>query len=192
MNSTSRRGPILRIIAVLALACGVFAAASSTAGAATTCHLDGYDYGASVVLAANPTRATPGSQVTITGTGYPPNCEVTVDAAGTSVGTATTGADGSFTFTWNVPADQSLGNVTITAVVDGQTLGSTVVEIVASGATTTTVPAASSTNPSSGGSGTLAQTGSDVLPLVFGGLVLLAMGTALLMWNRNRRVADQT
>jgi len=204
MKSTKRRTPLVLIAAVLALACGLFTVTSASAGAADACVLNPDDYGMTPVLAATPTSVKAGADVQITGSGFPANCEVTLQVAGTTIGTATTNGDGSFTFTWSTPADQKPGNTTIVAAAGGQTLATTVVEIVANGSVVTTGPTTSVGPAGGGGTGgsgtggtgttggsTLPATGAQIGILVVGGLVMLAAGFALLLWNRGRGVSTQ-
>lgn len=198
MKSTKRRTPLVLAAAVLALACGLFTVTSTSAGAADACVVNPDDYGMTPVLAATPTSVKAGADVQITGSGFPENCAVTLQVAGTTIGTATTNADGGFTFTWSTPADQKPGNTTIAAVAGGQTLATTVVEITAGGAvattsapTTSVAPAGGTGTSSTSGGSTLPATGAQIGILVVGGLVMLAAGFALLLWNRGRGVSTQ-
>lgn len=215
-HTPTRGSVLLRMTAVLALIGGLFAGAASVAGAAEACSsgdadYSGYDYGSSMTLTTDVAQATPGSVVTIEGAGFGPGgCELQLTigsadgaaAAATVLGTVTVGADGTFSFPWTVPADQELGIITIAAVVDGIELASTTLEIVEA---TPVSPPGDSNNqgaapiaaPAAGGhtggasQGTLPRTGSNTLPLIIGGLVLLAMGAALLTWTNRRRMVTE-
>lgn len=199
MKSTKRRTPLVLVAAVLALACGLFATAAP-AGAADACVLDPQDYGSPVAISTSATTVDNGTSVEIFGSGFPANCDVTLEADGAVLGTATTDADGNFSFDWAIPDDYPAGMVTIAATSGGEVLATTVLEIVdAQTATSTTVPG--TTDPggttsgvpgqSGTGTGTLAATGAQIGVLVVGGLVMLAAGVALLMWNRGRQVSTQ-
>jgi LPXTG-motif cell wall-anchored protein len=197
MKSTKRRTPVVLIAAVLALACGLFTVTSTAAGAADACVVSQDDYGPATTLATSETSADTGSQVDIIGSGFPADCDVTLEVAGTAIGTVTTDGNGGFTFTWQIPDDATAGVVTIAATAGGQVLASTTLEIVAAQPTpTTTTPGstttiAKATGASSTGGNTLPATGAQIGVLVIGGLVMLAAGAALLVWNRGRRVSTQ-
>ncbi|HET8931397.1 MAG TPA: LPXTG cell wall anchor domain-containing protein [Acidimicrobiales bacterium] len=198
MKSTKRRTPLVLIAAVLALACGLFTVTSSTAGAADACVVDPNDYGSSVVLGTSATSADNGTSVDIIGSGFPADCDVTLEVDGATIATVTTGADGAFSYTWDIPGDAEPGSVTIAATAAGQVLATTTLEIVDAQPTTTPGSATTVTGTNGGGTGTsttggstLPATGAQIAVLVVGGLVMLAAGAALLMWNRGRRVSTQ-
>jgi LPXTG-motif cell wall-anchored protein len=198
MKSTKRRTPVVLVVAVLTLASGLFAITSSSAGAAEACVVGPDDYGPALTLTTSATSADNGTPVDIVGSGFPSDCEVTLAVDGTTIGTATTDGSGAFTFTWDIPDDATAGIVTITATAAGQVLATTTLEIVDGGpatstpaSTSTTVAATGAATSTSGGS-TLPATGAQIGILVVGGLVMLAAGFALLLWNRGRRVSTNT
>ncbi len=193
-----RHKPLARLLAVAALLFGVVAATATatTVGAAGGCDADtsDYGYGATATL-TTPGQASPGSTVTIEGTGFPPGCEVAVVVAGATIQTVTVGEDGSFTASWAVPADQELGEVVVDALVGGEVLASTVITIVEAQPAGGNEPGDGNGGvaPAQGGpavgaqagnSGTLPATGSKTLPLVFGGLALLVLGTGMVLAKR--------
>ena len=196
---TKRRTPIVLVAALLAMTCGLFTVATSTAGAAQACSPDGYDYGASITLAANPSLATPGQVVTLTGSGFPPACDLELQIDGAVIGTVTTAPDGTFSFHWNVPDDQGMG-VTVDAVAGGTVLASTIISVGIArpvgapvSATTTTVigngtVGATGTPSSTTSTTSLPATGASISLLVIGGVLMLVAGAALLLWNRGRDI----
>ncbi len=208
MNRTKRRSPLVLIAAVLALAFGLFAATTSTAGAAEACVIDPDEYSPSMVLTADPSEVAPGDSVTIGGSNFPANCDVTLEVDGAVLATVTTDGSGAFAFTWAVPGDQPVGDVTIAATAAGQLLATTTLSVTdgspvtTAPATTTpggdpTDPGGTATDPggthAGGGDGTgsggmLPATGAQIGALVVGGLLMLAGGAALLLWNRGRQI----
>lgn len=204
MKTNTGRGVVpirtvgLRLVAALTLLAGLFAFGAGTAGAAEACTLEGY--AGTPVLTATPDPAKPGTEVVITGTGFgPPGCETTLKAGDTEIGTVVVGEDGSFTFTWHVPADWPLGEVEISASgAEGVVLASTTVQIVADDAAPTTVPAPAPTDaapPAASGSptesGMLPKTGSSILPVLLGGAVLLVVGAGLVVLATRRRSSSE-
>jgi len=186
MTSTIRRNPIVRAVAVLALALGLFAAVPAPSGAAEACVIS--EYGNSMTLTANPPTINPGGTVTITGSGFPANCilGISVGSCGPSgsIGNVTTDENGGFTIDWAVPADQKPGDVLICTTVG-------TVEVTAN--VTVASQTASTLPPSKGGggsgSGNLPATGSQVLPFVAGGVLLLVVGSLLVLSTRKRNAA---
>lgn len=182
MTSTIRRNPIIRAVAVLALALGLFATVPATSGAAEACVLG--DYGNTMQLTADPATVNPGDTVTIGGSGFPPDCILGIsvgscDAAG-AIGDVTTDLDGNFTIDWVVPAGQTPGDVLICTTVG--TVEVTANVTVAS-QITTTLP---SKGEGEGAAGRHPDTGSQVLPFVAGGVVLLVVGSLLVLSSRKR------
>lgn len=184
MTTTIRRNPIIRAIALLALALGLFATVPSTAGAVEACTIN--DYGNTMQLTANPPTVAPGGQTTITGTGYPPNCLLGVSVgscdASMSIGSVTTNPDGSFSIKWAVPANQKPGDVVVCTTVSK-------VEVTAHvtvSSTTATVPNTGGQGSGGQGSGILPKTGSQVLPFVGFGVLLLVGGSLLVLSSRKR------
>ena len=182
MTSKIRRNPIVRAVAVLALALGLFATVPATSGAAEACVFSD-NYGPTMQLATNPSTVAPGGTVTITGSGFPADCilGISVGSCGAAghIGDVTTDDNGNFTIDWAVPADQPLGDVVVCTTVG--TVQVTANVTVASKTVGTTVP-----STSGGGSGTLPATGSQVLPFVAGGVILLVLGSLLVLSSRKR------
>lgn len=189
MTSSIRRNPILRAVAVLALALGIFAAVPATSGAAEACVApDGYGT-VKPSLSANPSTVAPGGTTTITGSGFPPDCTLGISigacgASGTSLGEVTTDADGGFTIPWAVPADQKPGEVLVCTSLG--TIDVTTNVTVAS--TQVTTPGTGGTGGSQG-SGALPATGSQVMPFVAGGVLLLVIGSLLVLSTRKRHAS---
>lgn len=181
MTSSIRRNPIVRAVAVLALALGLFAAVPATSGAANACVVDP-DYANTMQLTANPATVQPGGTVTLHGTGYPSDCVLAVSIgacpAGTTIGSVTTDGQGTFSLNWAVPTDQKAGPVVFCTNVSNITVTANVT--VAS--TSATIP------PTSGGgqASALPKTGSQVMPFIGGGVLLLVVGSLLVLSSRKR------
>lgn len=202
--------PVARLAAVFALIAGLFAVGTLGAGAAGAVDPAAVDdaecpsqgYAPTPVLTADPGEVTPGATVTITGTGFVGGSTAVLEADGVEIGQVPVDADGSFTFEWTVPADHATGPVEITATDGCLLISSTVIEVVSTPATTVppadTTPADAGTTPgggpsagdTSGGSGVLPKTGSQILPAMVGGLVLLVVGSGLVVLATRRRRAD--
>jgi hypothetical protein len=69
----------------------------------------------------NPTQAAPGTQITVTGTGFRAGEAVTLSFNGPTVGTATADTGGNVSWTFTVPANLAAGQFGVTAT--GQTSG---------------------------------------------------------------------
>lgn len=186
-RATSTRSRVASVVAALAFAIGVVAVGTGTAGAAEACSLEGYT--GAPVLTVTPGTVRPGTEVTITGTGFaPPGCETTIAVGDTVIGKVIVGEDGSFTLNWTVPADWPLGDFDVSASgMDGTVLASTTIDVV-SGTTTppADVPVAHQPSAPSGG-GLLPKTGSQILPVAMGGMVLLVVGAGLVVLAMRRR-----
>ncbi len=147
----------------------------------------------------NNPNPNPGSTVVVTGTcAAGPNTPVTIklDNAAT-VGTGTTGADGTYSVSVTIPANTSLGahtlnvfcgdvpiavlpiNVTAKTTGTTGTTGTTAKPAATTG-TTGTTGVTNSTSP-------LARTGSNLAPVLTVGAVLLAAGGLLMLTTRKRR-----
>lgn len=120
---------IVRISAVLALLFGSVAVGSSAAGAASPCDLDGYLYGSTMILSANPIVAEPGTTVELTASGFPGDCDADLAIDGVSMAALTIPWSGEFSVTWNVPTTQAAGPVSATASVDGTVLAQTTITV---------------------------------------------------------------
>ena len=177
MSSIIRRFPMYRAVAVLALALGIFAVAPASAGAAAPC-VAGTDYASTMQLGVTPTTTTAGSSVTITGTGYPKNCDLTVYVDGKSIGVVTTDGNGTFSLPWTVPPGTPVSQLNITTNIGGMT-ETAVLKVVATTATTTVAPV------TPGGS-SLPVTGSKLLPLLAGGVAILVLGSLGVLSSRKR------
>lgn len=184
MTSTIRRNPIIRAVAVLALALGLFATVPATSGAAEACVLG--SYGNTMQLTADPATVNPGDTVTITGSGFPADCilGISVGSCGAAgaIGEVTTDADGNFTIDWVVPAGQEPGDVLICTTVGTVEVTANVTVATQS---TTTLPSGSG----DGSTGRHPDTGSQVLPFVAGGVILLVAGSLLVLSSRKRNAA---
>ena len=152
------------------------------AGAQTTCQASP-TYNPSAAIGANPITVTQGQSVTITGTGFAPNCSVTVTALGQSV-TVTTDAAGGFTAVFSTTG-VAPGSYIATAVQSNLSL-STNFNVVAAAVTPVTTATPVTT-------GSLPVTGSNsTTTYVSAGLGLLAVGGMLVLFARKRRGADAT
>ena len=187
MTKSIRRNPMIRAVAILALAMGLFAVAPAASGAAQACSDMGYGNGAS--LTATPGTVHPGDKVTVSGTGFPPNCilglSVGTVCPGTHITDVTTDGNGDFSLDWTVPAGQAAGQITFCAT-SGNNVSVSAQVTVVTASTQTTLPSGSGNN---GGSSTLPKTGSQVLPFVGGGVLLLVVGSLLVLSSRKRNAA---
>jgi hypothetical protein len=130
-------------------------------------------------ITIDPPVVNPGETVTVSGDGCAAGVEVTISLGGSQVATVTTGEDGSFSASFEVPVGTTPGTYTVTAAdctVD--VLSST---LTVQGATTATNAAAAGT--------TLPRTGSGTTEtLLRVGIVLVACG-GLLAFAARRRTA---
>lgn len=123
----------------------------------------------------------PGAAVTVTGEGCAAGVEVTILLGETQVATVTTGEDGTFSATFDVPVGTAAGTYTVDAV-------DCTVEVLS---TTLTVRAAAATATTAATSSTLPVTGSSSTEtLLRVGVVLLACG-GLLAFAARRRAATR-
>lgn len=139
------------------------------------------DY-ADCFITADPSTFFAGDVVTITGTGFEPGFETTIEFNSVTVvvGTVTTDATGSFTTEVIVPDDATPGEHSFSAICDTPgTVTTTTVTVSNRGVSTT------STTATSGGP--LARTGSDVEPLVVAGGAAVLAGLAFVMVAKRRR-----
>ena len=190
MKSSIRHNPVTRVLSLVLLCAGLLVAIPSVAGAAQTadasCPGDPSSYASTMNLAVSPSTAGPGDPVSISGKGYPANVSVTLTyTVGTTptvlpLGTATTDATGNFTFPWTVPAGTTASELHIISSACGITK-TTILAISVSRKPVTTTP---HTGPA--GTTPLPTTGSDVLPLVAGGVALLVIGSLVVLSSRKR------
>lgn len=201
MKSSIRNNPITRVLSLVLLCAGLLVAIPSVAGAAQTadaaCPPDSSSYASTMVLTVSPSTASAGEPVTISGTGYPPNSTVTLTyTVGTSttvqtIGTAKVNSTGAFSFPWTVPAGTTAGELHISSSACSISK-TTILSITVSKTTTTTpgavtpTPTAGPAGPSHAGTAPLPVTGSDVLPLVAGGVALLVIGSLVVLSSRKR------
>lgn len=132
-------------------------------------------------ITIDPPVVNPGETVTVSGHECAAGVEVTISLGGSQVATATTGEDGTFTASFEVPVGTAPGTYSVTAAdcaVD--VLSST---LTVQGATTATAAAAGTTLPRTG-SGT-----TETLLRV--GIVLVACG-GLLAFAARRRTANSS
>ena len=175
---TTFRG-VVALAAGLILAAGLSVAAPSVAGAAP-CSVDP-TYEAGVVLGVSGS-VTPGQAITITGSGFPPGCEVTITIDGGIVGTVTTSASGTFSFGTTLGSSIS-GSISIGASAGSFTKTISVPVTSPGGGTPTPTPTGA------GGSGSLPRTGSSSSQLAGIALALLAAGGLLVVATRRRSAA---
>jgi len=169
---------LVGVAALLFVAASAFFVAP--AGAQTSCSASP-TYNPSATLGASPITVTQGQSVTITGTGFAPNCSVTVTALGQTV-TTTTDAAGGFTAVFST-AGIAPGSYIATAVQSDLSL-STNFNVVAAAVQPVVTAAPVST-------GTLPTTGSNsTAPMVSAGLGLLAVGGLLVLFARKRNGVD--
>jgi LPXTG-motif cell wall-anchored protein len=123
-----------------------------------------------------------GDTVTISGEACIVGATVTITFDGKEVATATVGADGTFSATFDIPADTAPGEYAVEVIGCGpEVLGTTL---------TVSAAAPDAPAPPATGAGALPQTGSSgTEPLVRTGAVLLAAGAVLVYAVRRRQLA---
>ena len=199
MKSSIRHNPVTRVLSLVLLCAGLLVAVPSVAGAAQAADAcTPGSYASSMVLTVNPTTATAGAPVTIAGTGYPPNSTVTLtytvvtDTTVQTITTVTTNASGAFSYNWTVPAGTTASQLNVTSSACGTTKTTILAITVAKTTTTVAAPAAGTGGAAAGtggvaaGTTALPTTGSDVLPLVAGGVALLVIGSLVVLSSRKR------
>lgn len=165
---------IRKVLALSALLLGVLAVAAAPPAAAGG---GGSDY-ANCIITVDPSTFEAGDIVTVTGSGFEPSFETTIDFSGVQVGTATTDATGAFETEVRIPSDATDGPHTISAVCDtAGNITSTDVTVSSTGQVPTTAP----------GGGPLPRTGSDTEPLVVAGGIAVLAGVAFVLVARRRR-----
>jgi LPXTG-motif cell wall-anchored protein len=182
------------LIVTLLMVLGVFAAAGAAASAQS--------YPNDATLTVNDPNPVCGQTVQVVGTGFLPNAPVTVSIAGQVVGTATSDADGNFTFPYTLPTPCVDGEQLIRATDGTNTL---LVTISVSSTTQSTANSTNSSIPSNSSNssntqtntaatGTLPRTGSSgtSMHLVQAGILLVATGGILLVATRKRRQTAHT
>lgn len=181
MMTSATVKPLSRVLIAALIAVGLFAAAPSIANAAPAapqCVASG-DYASSMNLSVDPPKAKAGDSVTIIGSGYPPNCELTVYVDGKAIGTVVTDGNGGFRLPWKIPAGTKLGDLDITTSVS-DIVKHAKLEVI--GSTTPAPPTTPGTE--------LPRTGSDVLPLLAGGVALLVLGSLVVLSTRKRSASQ--
>jgi LPXTG-motif cell wall-anchored protein len=135
------------------------------------------DY-ANCVVTVNPSTVEPGADVTVTGTGFQPSFETTIQLTNgdtVTLGTVTTDTAGDFETVVRIPADATPGPATISALCDSEANVSNSDVTIGGGVT-----------PGPGG-GPLPTTGSDPEPLLVLAAVALLAGTAFVVVAKRRR-----
>lgn len=168
--------PIRLLFAVLMLALAAVVV-TPTGASAAPCVIDGYSAGATVSVQP-PGPYTPGQQIQIIGTGFPPGCEVTITVDGVIVGTATTDANGAFSF--GVTLGSTIGTVTI-GVSAGSFTRDLSIQVGTAATTATTTPSTPTT------AAPLPRTGSDSRTLAGVAFGLVALGGGIVMTTKRRR-----
>ncbi|GAA1782874.1 endonuclease/exonuclease/phosphatase family protein [Agromyces lapidis] len=147
-----------------------------------------------------------GATIAISGSGFAPGTELRVELHSTPVllGTVTADDVGAFQATVTIPADTAPGAHTVVVTGDGDVSASAELTVTAAaggvetpggeapgdGGSGGTDPDAEPAGSASGSeSGDLASTGTDVLPVVIGGALLLGSGLVLLLARRRRNGA---
>ncbi|WP_409330141.1 fibronectin type III domain-containing protein [Trujillonella humicola] len=132
--------------------------------------------------AGQSSSVTPGSKITLTGSGYLANSTVTllVYSSPQVLGTVVADANGAFTVTVEIPAGLAAGSHTLVAAgVDA-----------AGNPRYLTMPITVTAAGAAAGSGGLAYTGADVAVPALGGLAALALGGGLVLAGRRKRAAQ--
>jgi LPXTG-motif cell wall-anchored protein len=128
-------------------------------------------------LTVNDSRVVRGQLITIRGSGARPHAIVRIYFFSDPilVGTTRADGDGNFSISVSVPSGVAAGGHTLSAVSNGVTLASVAVTVAGSG------------SGSASGSGSLPFTGSNTLPGIAIGVVLILLGSTTLLVSRRRR-----
>ncbi len=98
-------------------------------------------------VSANPSPGWRGAQITISGTGFAPNTQISIlNFNGMSVGTPTTNGSGAFSVSYTIPNDAQVGTGNIFAS-DGTCEHNPSYEVLAQAPTTTTIATTTTTAP---------------------------------------------
>jgi LPXTG-motif cell wall-anchored protein len=165
------------VVAALLLLTVATAVFTLPANAQAGCTASG-TYNPSATVTVTPTTVVQGGSVTISGSGWAPNCTLTI-ALGNGTVSATTDANGNFSIVVST-AELALGSNVATAT-QGTLSLSTSFTVVGAAVTPTTAPVST---------GSLPTTGSNTSVLVSGALALVAVGGLLVLFARKRRGAD--
>lgn len=140
------------------------------------------DY-ANCVITVDPSTFPAGAVVTVTGSGFEPNFETTIEfnSVTVQVGTAMTDAAGAFEAQVTIPADATDGAHTISAVCD------TAGNISSTDVTVSSEPTVTTTSP---GGSPLPRTGSDTQPLVVVAVIAVLAGVAFVLVSKRRRRSE--
>jgi hypothetical protein len=124
------------------------------------------------------TQISPGSSITLVGSGYPANTAVTftLHSNTTSLGSTTTDGDGSFTATVNIPLNVGAGNHDIVASAGNESCTLSLLGT-----------ASERAHRSSGDGGDLASTGVQIAALSTAAVILLGGGALFVVAGRRRR-----
>lgn len=154
--------------------------------------------------AADPATVAPGEKVTITGTGFKPGEPVTLTINGEEIATETA-ADGTVTFTYEVPTDALAGTRSVVLNQPGVGEAGTAFAVTSPATDPTTPPpstdpgdptdpdtdqpapgtTAPTATPKPGGAGNMPHTGASVLGLIAASALAVLGGAALVRRRRN-------
>lgn len=196
-----------RVLVLSLLFVGTMVTGVASAQQQAPCRDNGSTYAGSsrAGLATDKAQAPVGELVTLRGCGYRGVSQVahTMHSHTMVLGSATTDANGDYTFQFRVPADAEVGNHTITATgvnaagaTRTQSIPFTVTAAAAAQAATTTTVAGeaarttATTARAAAANSTLPRTGGgSTMPQVVGGVALVGIGAALVVIARRRRSA---
>jgi LPXTG-motif cell wall-anchored protein len=163
---------LVGLLALTTMLLGAFALVSPPAQAQEACDIEAA-YQGTATFGTNLTVVSAGGEIVFEGTGWPPNVTLQISVNGQQIGSVTTNAQGSWSFTYTVPANAS---GTQTAEVScGSFVLSTQFNVIGAA------------GPITGGTTTpLPVTGSDSLSWVQMGIALIALGAVLVYLTRRR------
>jgi hypothetical protein len=140
-------------------------------------------------IVVTPGSVVAGNDVTVTGTGCPPNVPVTISIQLQSggpiiqVGTGTTGPDGTFQVVFTVPADTEPGVYIVIASCGA---------ISQHALLTVREPTGTGSGAGAPAPTSLSRTGFNLVPYVQAGVVLMTVGALLVLVTRKRRTSPTT
>jgi LPXTG-motif cell wall-anchored protein len=162
---------LVGLLALTTMLLGALALVSPPAQAQEACDIEAA-YQGTATFGTNLTVVSAGGEIIFEGTGWPPNVTLQLSVNGQQVGSVTTDAQGSWSFTYTVPANAS---------------GTQTAEVSCGSFVLSTQFSVSSTAPITGTTTTpLPVTGSDSLSWVQMGIALIALGAVLVYLTRRR------
>jgi LPXTG-motif cell wall-anchored protein len=194
-----QRHPKWLVLGFLAVLCASMVFVNPGRAGAQPVNICGVAYADNPTLTTNPGTVSAGQQITINGTGFPPNSEVPLSVGGVQIGVAQTDANGNFSFPYVVPAGTPNGTLAVTALCGDVTVSSNV-NVVSAATTSTSIrvtttisgggtaggSTAGGSSSSGSSSGNLPSTGADTLRLLSVAVALIMAGGLIVLAVRKR------